>query len=386
MEENEGPEATFMVIKDEITSWFIKNIVLPTAEDIRNPGYILSKFTDKNKEISVREFFFPEKFYSEFESRIVKELGEEGEQKLYSIGKRFGYRYAMISRYTKSKEMKKKALEDFMYMFTRYIEVVYASKLEHKINIEEKTLELVGTSYVGCEKNGLGYILLIGAWTGVWAYIMDDPDVEGIQINCQGRGDKNCKLICAPSAKLKKIAGKIFTEKDMSKLEEDYAKYEVLNKVYPTIAKNISLRNMIEERVFKYEKGKLFFNEERMVGIEFSTYYLMDNAFSKNKKTKKILFDVAFEIGKEIGKTRDPTFVQRFLSSIGFGDVQVISEKEGFKVRFYHFPWATLSKECEFVILRGFTCGLLSAATKKDQILENVSKIESGDGFHIKMD
>lgn len=375
-----------MVIKDEITSWFIKNIVLPNAEDIRNSGYILSKFTDKNKEISVREFFFPEKFYSEFESRIVKELGREGEETLYSIGKRFGYRYAMISRYTKAKDMKKKALEDFMYIFTRYIEVVYASKLEHKINIEEKTLELVGSSYVGCERNGLGYILLIGAWTGVWAYIMDDSNIEGIQITCQGRGDKSCKLVCAPSEELKKIAGKIYTEKNMSKLEEDYAKYEVLNKVYPTIAKNISLKSMIEERVFKYEKGKLFFGNERMVGIEFSTYYFMDNAFSKDKKTKKLLFDIAFEIGKETGKGRDPVFVQRFLSSIGFGDVQVINEKDSFKVRFYHFPWTNLSKECEFVILRGYTSGLLSAATKKEQILENVSKVESGDGFHIKMD
>gem|GEM_PF-4400728 len=29
-----------MAIQDSVTSWFIQNIVLPNAEDMRNPGYI----------------------------------------------------------------------------------------------------------------------------------------------------------------------------------------------------------------------------------------------------------------------------------------------------------------------------------------------------------
>ena len=48
-----------MAIQDSVTSWFIQNIVLPNAEDMRNPGYILSKFTDQGKTITLREFFFP---------------------------------------------------------------------------------------------------------------------------------------------------------------------------------------------------------------------------------------------------------------------------------------------------------------------------------------
>jgi predicted hydrocarbon binding protein len=359
---------------------------MPNAEDIRNPGYVISKFSDKNKEISVREFFFPEMFYSELEARIKKELGKNGEAKLYSIGKRFGYRYAMISRYGKISTLKEKGLLDFMYMFTRYIEVVYAKKLEHKIDFDKKMLELTADSYAGCEQNGLGYILLIGAWTGVWSFIMDNKKIDGIQITCQGRGDQMCKLVCAPQQELKRLKKDIFTEADMEGLEENYPRYEVFNKVYPSANKNLSLKNLIETGIFKYEKGKLFFGNERMVGIEFSTYYLLDNGFSKDKKTREILFSTAFEAGKKIANGKDSVFVQRFLSSIGFGDVQILSEKGNFRVRFYHFPWASLAKECDFVIISGFTSGLLSAATKKKIELKKVTKTESGDGFHIKLD
>lgn len=377
-----------MTIKDSVTSWFIQNIVLPNAEDIRNPGYILSKFTDKGKEISLREFLFPERFYSEFETKIVKALGRKGRQRLYSIGKRFGYRYAMISRYNRLSTLKKKGLEDFMYLSARYIEVMYARKLEHRIDFEKRLITVSADSYVGCEKNGLGYLLLIGSWTGVWSYLIEDSTVEGIQLECQGRGDKICRLVCAPIAELKEIGNigtDIVSEPDISGLEEGYSKYEFMNRVYPSANKNSSLKTLIETGTFRYDRGKLFFGSERMVGIEFSTYYMIDNGFSKDKLTRKILYDTAFEAGKEIGSGKDPLFVQRFLSSLGFGDAQVIMEKGRFKVRLFHFPWSSMANGCDFTILSGFTSGLLSGASKKTQEFK-VTAYEGSDGFHIKMD
>ena len=255
-----------MAIKDGITSWFIQNIVIPNAEDIRNPGYIISKFSDKNKQVSIREFFFPEKFYQVFETSIASKLGKKGEKRLYSIGKRFGYRYAKISRYGNTSTMKKNDIEGFMYLFMRYIEVIYANKIEHKIDVEKKYLEIEADAYAGCEGNGLGYILLIGAGTGVWSYLMNDSKVDGYQITCQGRGDKLCKLVCAPINELKKLAKNAISEENVEGLDENYQKYEVLNKVYPTINKNLSLKELIENKIFKYEKGKLFFQKQRMVG------------------------------------------------------------------------------------------------------------------------
>jgi len=375
-----------MPIKDSVTSWFIQNIVLPNAEDIRNPGYILSKFTDQGKNIALREFFFPEKFYADLETRIVKKLGKAGEKRLYSIGKRFGYRYAMISRYPKAGAIGAKKTDEFMYMFTRYIEVVYARQLSHRIEPQKKLLELEGDSYAGCSRNGIGYLLLNGAWTGVWSFISDDNAIDGIQPACQGRGDPKCRLLCAPNPLLKKMGFSPLTEPDMGGLEEDYGKYDMLNAVHPTSNNNHSLRTLIEAGIFRYERGKLFFDDARMVGIEFSMYYLIDNGFSNDAKTREILYGAAFDSGREISSGKDVTFVQRFLSGIGFGDVQVIVAANRYRVLFFHFPWASFAKGCRFTILSGFASGLLSGASGKKVSLKRFSMSEAQDGYHVKID
>ncbi|VVC04020.1 Uncharacterised protein [Candidatus Bilamarchaeum dharawalense] len=374
-----------MPVSDSITGWFIRNILLPNAEDIRSAGFVLSKFSEGGQTISLREFFFPESFYTIFETKIAKKLGKKGEQSLYSVGKKFGHRYAKLSYFKKSNQLDRKHFEDFMYMFTRYIEVIYAKKLSHKIIHEKKLIELTADSYVGCEKNGLGYLLLIGAWTGGWSFLMDDPHVEGVQTKCQGRGDKECKLICAPESNLKKSGLSVLCESSLDDLQEDYKTYSILNQVYPTVNNNYSLRELIENKIFDYQSGKLFYNKERMVGIEASMYYMVDNGFSKNKITKVILFESAFDSGKAISAGKDILFVQRFLAGIGFGDVQVVSAGKNYEVAFNHFPWTVFSQDCDFTLLSGFTSGMLSGCSNKKIILSKVSKIVGGDGFHVRL-
>ena len=154
-----------------------------------------------------------------------------------------------------------------MYMFTRYIEVIYAKQLKHKIEYKSRLLEVEADSYVCCAKNGLGYLLLIGPWTGGWSFIVGKP-IDGIQIACQGRGDKRCRLVCAPPAQLKKMKLKPLTESDMNGLDEDMEKYGALNAVYPTTNGNDSMITLIESGVFRYQRGQMFLGDKRMVGIE----------------------------------------------------------------------------------------------------------------------
>jgi hypothetical protein len=375
-----------MAIQDSVTSWFIQNIVLPNAEDMRNPGYILSRFTDQGKTIALREFFFPERFYIELEIRIAKDLGAKGEKLLYSIGKRFGYRYAGLSRYPIADSVGEKKLDEFMYMFTRYIEVIYARQLKHRIDFKSRLLELEADSYVCCAKDGMGYLLLIGPWTGGWAHIMGDSSIEGIQIACQGRGDKRCRLFCAPAPVLKGMKLKPPAEPDMYDLGEDMGKYGQLNAVYPSENGNGSMVALIENGIFRYERGQLFFGDKRMVGIESSMQYMIDDCLSRSAKTRKILFDTAFSAGKDMGKGREAAFAQRLLSGIGFGDAQVVSVKGGYKVMLFHFPWTAFSKDCRFTTLAGFVSGLLSGVHGKDIILKKVSKTEAENGFHVQLD
>ncbi|MFH1784847.1 MAG: hypothetical protein ABH842_00300 [Candidatus Micrarchaeota archaeon] len=366
-----------MPVGDSVTSWFIRNIVLPNAEDITHPGYILSKFSEGGQTISLREFFFPESFYVEFEKSIAKKFGKKGEAKLYSVGKRFGYRYAVLSYFKKYGDLGKKKFQEFLYMFVRYIEVIYAKKLQHKMDAEKKLLELTADSYVCCEKNGYGYLLLIGAWLGIWAFLMDDKKIEGVQVECQGRGDKRCKLVCKPN-------GTSFTEENMDDLEEDQGTYALLNTVHPSTNDNYSLKELIENQIFTYQSGRLFFDKERMVGIEASLYYMVDNAFS-DKSSNDILFTSAFNSGKKISVGKDVIFVQRFLACIGFGDVQIIPNGKKFQVIFNHFPWTRFSEECKFTLLAGFTSGLLSGCTGKKISFTKISKSVEADGFHVQM-
>jgi hypothetical protein len=381
-----GANEGIMPIKDSVTRWFIQNIILPNAEDMRNPGYVLSKFTDSGKAVELREFFFPEKFYMDLETRIVKKLGKAGEKKLYAVGKRFGYRYALLSRYPKAGIIGAKKLDEFMYMFTRYIEVIYARELRHRLEMQKKLLELECDSYVGCYRNGIGYLLLNGAWTGVWSFILDDNSIDGVQVACQGRGDRRCRLVCAPAAALKERGFEALTEPDMGGLEEDNRMYEALNAVHPSSNNNLSMSALIESGIARYERGKLSFGATRMVGIEFSMYYLIDNSFSKDAKARKILYGAAYDSGREMGLGKDPVFVQRFLSGIGFGDVEVMAAGGGFRVLFLHFPWTSFSKKCRFTILSGFVSGLLSGACGKAISLKCSSSARAEDGFCVKLD
>jgi len=375
-----------MAIQDSVTSWFIQNIVLPNAEDMRKPGYILSKFTDQGKTIALREFFFPESFYIELEARVSRELGIKGEKLLYSIGKRFGFRYAKLSHYPKADSIGEKKLDEFMYMFTRYIEVIYARQLKHRIDFKNRLLEVDASSYVCCAKNGIGYLLLIGPWTGGWSFIVGDNSIDGVQVTCQGRGDRRCRLVCAPAPLLKRMKLKPLAEPDIGGLDEDMERYGKFNEVYPTANGNDSLVTLIESGIFRYRRGQLFLGERRMVGIESSMHYMIDDAFSKDRKTRKILFETAFSAGKEIGKGKEAAFVQRLLSGIGFGDVQIVSVKGGgYSVMFFHFPWTAFAKDCRFTMLTGFASGLLSGVCGKDIGLKDVSKTEAEDGFHVQL-
>ncbi len=238
-----------MPVKDKIMGWFIKNILIPRMEIIDHPGFIILRFTDKGKEVYLRELFFPESLLVELERNVVRKYGEKGKQALYSIGKTFGYRYTLISRYPTIKEVPIERINQFIYYFLKYMEGTCAHKLDYTVDVSRKKYTMIMDDYIVCGKDGIGLIMSAGGSAGVWSYMMDDPHVEGIELKCQGRGDKKCMVICAPKNVLLEENLKFFEESNLENL--DLAReYVAINKIKPTKFAKLSLRNLLDTKFF----------------------------------------------------------------------------------------------------------------------------------------
>jgi hypothetical protein len=173
-----------MVIKDRIVGWYLRNVLLSKSEIIQTPGFICEHM-GKQKQIFLRELAIPEDLLVEIEKHFDKKI-------LYEIGKKFGYRYALISDFSKIDSVNKKEFLRNAYFLVRYIETVsYGTNLLHKVEYDKRIFRMKMKNYVICRKSGKGHLFSTGGTGGIWSYVTGDPSVESVQIKCQGRGDKS---------------------------------------------------------------------------------------------------------------------------------------------------------------------------------------------------
>jgi len=203
-----------MDIKDRISSWFIRNIVLPKVEDISQPGFIIIPTTIKKEKINMRELFLSESLIELIENMISKYI-KNGNFSLYSIGKKFGYTYSYLSDFP---TINNKKIETFAYFVVRWVEATYASNIYHKIDIKSKIFSLRMKDYIVCRHNGKGYLVGYGGIAGIWSYVMQDLTIEAVQPKCQGRGDKECLVIAAPYETLIKMGYKPIRCEEIEKI------------------------------------------------------------------------------------------------------------------------------------------------------------------------
>ncbi len=374
-----GPGKVFEDIKAKIYDKFIQYFVITRGEVIDQPGFILCRFTSGSYDISLREFVFPESLFCELESAIVKKYGDKGKQALYSAGKKFGYRYAKISGLATIAKSGEKRFKKELYDAVRYMETIYAEGIRHIVDLKKSLFEASLNQYVVCRLNGLGYLLTEGSVAGTLAYMLDNKDVEGTQIQCQGRGDKLCKLICAPKQYLKNKKIAFLEENDYTKLELSID-YPRMNAVRQCKFATQSFKSLVDSGFYKYEPGVAKFGNERYLFCESSIWYLIEIELGK-LGANGLIFDVAFETGKKVGKEHKrygaKGFLTDYLSSLGYGDVQQLSERE---VSIDYFPWTRYVDEIQFDLLRGLVSGLLSGLTGKEIKLRKVEYRED-DGF-----
>ena len=359
--------------KDEIISWYIQNIYLPKIELIDNPGFIV----EREKGTYLRNIYLPESIFIDIENNISARYPKEGEQILYSAGKKFGYIYASIGMFPTIKTSDKKKISDFSYFLARYVGCTYASHVSEKINIEEEKFELEMDNYVICRKNGKGYILGSGGIAGMWAYAMDDTSIEGVQTKCQGRGDIKCKIICAPKKFLEEMNISFFTESNLPSMKFS-TKYREMNTIRKTIYAKNSFKSLLDSGFFNYAEGMMVFKGERYFLCESNLSYLLEEELKRVKDGLDLLFNASFDYGKRITeKLKDASyvkFIMDYLSALGWGGISV-SEKDGrFRVTSLYFPWTEYSTNSDFVLFRGLVSGMLSGFLGRYIRLDNVRK------------
>ncbi len=358
-----------MAIKDGIMSWFIRNIVIPRTEIIDCPGFIVLKLSEKGKKTYLRELFFPEGLLADLEKKVVSEAGDKGGQALYSAGKKFGFRFASTSNYPVVSKSSQRELKNFLYMFLRYMESTYAHRLDCKVDFRQRKYTMTMDKYIVCNKNGIGLILTGGGSAGVWAYMQEDPTIEGVQTKCQGRGADKCQVVCTPLKNLRSTYnGKIFAEKDMSNLGLS-GEYAHINEIRPTSYAKESLKNLLDSGFFKSKEGVIIRNSERYFLCESSLFYLSERELEK-VGLSDLTFQVSFDFGKRIAKNESSTnyanFITDYLSALGWGDVILLRDDSSYKVLSAYFPWCRFSESSNYLIYRGLLSGMVSGFTKKD--------------------
>lgn len=354
-----------MPIKDRIVSWYVQNILIPRTEIIDKPGFIITTLSKPPETTYLREIFLPEKLLELIETRIVEHYEDKGRQTLYSAGKKFGYVYASLSRFPTVNTTNKKDFSNFTYYLVRYMEGVFSAKAQHEINIEEKWFSVDFNQYIVCRNNGIGHIMTDGGTAGIWAYAINDKSVEGIQLECQGRGDSRCLILCGPEKKIKEKTPDFFCEKNLPEQKFE-GTYEHLNKIRPTEYSNNSLQDLLHVGFFEYEHGMITYNNNRFFPVESHILYFLEEEISKLENGEQTLFDICFEYGKILRETYGyedyQKFIPDFFPALGFGDLIFLDSNS---VAAIYYPWTIFSEKSKYIIFRGIISGFVSDSLKK---------------------
>lgn len=365
-----------MVVKDRIVTWFIRNIIIPRMEDIDHPGYIVSHLDRSNKSNIVRQILSPESLFVEIEEKVFKQFGMKGRKALYRAGKTFGYDYGISNNFKTLNKSSKKEIKKLISYLVPYIETLYASNMSYEIDMDKQVFRLELDNFVVCRKNGIGDIITSGAIAGFWSVIMDNPDIEGVQFECQGRGDPKCNLICAPKKELKKMNYSYFDTPAVKVLQTN-SEYQVRNQIKKTTHITKSLKTLVGSNIFDYKHGVLKYKDDRYFITEASLPDLLEIYLSK-LGAGRLLFDVAFEFGSRICQyNKDTNFFSDYLSALGWGEVIFNISQKTVKILSNHLPWTMYSDKTKKLVFCGLLSGLVSEYLNKrtELKLTNISKL-----------
>jgi hypothetical protein len=357
------------------SSWILKNLILPNNEIIDKPGYVISKYAGKGTDCYVREVFFPEAVLSALEDRIISLHGEKGRTAIYEAGKLWGIRYGITTGLPKKKDLPKKDFLEFMDTFMKFMESEYAKKARYTLDYSHDHFVSTYDGLMICRINGHGDFLT-GTMSGAWQHMAGRP-INGCHAKCQGNGDRQCVVDCAPSPLRKARGKKAVREPSMRGLglEKEYFDFNTIKKAQ--FARN-SFATLLDGRIFRYDDGIFECKGQRFLLNEASSVYFLETRLGALKGGDSILFGAAFDFFKAFGmKNISPNLAHDLLPALGWGDINVSSDAT--KAICIGYPWTKYAKSTTFPILRGMLSGLVSSFAGKD-VLFNRAVCATGSG------
>ena len=375
-----------MSFKDSVVSWYIQYIIGPKMQNIDSPGFIITSVGGKGKETYRRSLLIEEDLLSTIEEHIIEAYGDGGRQALYSAGKKFGYNYASLSNFTQFKNNEPEFLK-FVYFLNRYITTMYATAADYTVDVSRKTFTIQLKDYFVCSKDGIGYIMADGGIAGIWAYMMNDKTIEGVQTKCQGRKDKLCMVVAGSRVELDKRGLKYLKENNIEELKFD-EQYKKLNMERKTEFSQSSLRDLIDSKFFSYDKSFIRHKEMKYAMVDSNIVYIIENEITKLPGGVQKLFDACFEHGKllqvKYGDRNYRKFITDYFSALGWGDILVLEGKSGPSVTVNYYPWSIYSEKAEYIIFRGVLSGFISSCLGKKVVFDKYSS-KIGDCLSITM-
>ena len=270
------------IIKDLIIKSYVRHVLIPKVIVLDRAGFILEDFRKIGLNVWTREFFLPEELVIEIEREFENDV-----EYLYSVGKRFGYYYASLSNLPQKSKYPEKKMENYIKFQVIYTAGTYANDAKYKVSLKERKIEFLFDKYIVCSRNGKGFIFSESGIAGIWSWMMEEEEIACIQPMCQGRGDKVCKCITAPSEELiesfNEYSSKVKIQSKVALTEGRMTdKYRSVNRI-----KNVggtSLKDLISKGVVRFSHGMVLFHSSRHFLCESSFLYFLDLEAKKRKE------------------------------------------------------------------------------------------------------
>ena len=352
-----------MIIVETDSSNFFFDRVLTKMSKINVPGYISSEFINsEGKKVFERVVFLPEDFFLELENLIIKKYGNKGKNDLYCIGKKFGYRFALLFNFSGTN------IEKSLSIILRFLETLYAEKITiKKIDLSNKIIVIDTKDMIVTSKDGHGYILPLGGFAGICSYLLKDNFIwcrstkvaEGIY-----------ELTSSPKTSMDKVEFNVDCEIDLDLVDDNYESY---NSATIRDDSQFNMEKLVEFGIITYERGKLnLFSIFRMVPVEIFLLYLME--MLDEEMIFQACYNTFYKISTFIvNKNIDSkTYIAQILTALGFGVVIVVVNKDKMVFNFTGYPWMPEKRGRKFNIVKGIIIGFVNGSSGKTINLDKI--------------
>lgn len=374
-----------MAVRDKAVVWFFQHYIMPRAQIIDKPGFVAFNVSYKTN-IYSRQVIMPESLFVSLEKRVIEDYGKVGGRALYSLGKKFGYRFATMSNVVDIKDANRKDFLRYVDILSKFVEGTYARNLSSSVNLKKSIIKFNFNDFIICRKSGIGYIFSSGGIAGIWARMLCNPKIEAFQPKCQGRGDEKCTVISAPLKILDEIGYKAMSEGNLSGLEMG-TNYRSMNDIRSVQYAKSSLKDFIEDRFFSFNRGMINYKGDRYFIVEASLNYLLEMELKRFKWGEGLLFDISFEYGKALAKKEvhnNPCkFITDFMSALGWGDILASKRGGDYNVSVNCFPWTNWYRDIKYIIFRGILSGIISGFSGRKVVLKNFKTYILGDQMKL---